>query len=343
MATTSTWRDIKRNSKGIVRVPITTDLNGGEVCLPVHVLRGSAEGPTLTLLATTHGDQWFNIEAMRRVVARADTHDLRGTVLVVPVANPVAFNQLVRCMPDRSDAPDLQRVFPGGNNWLSEQIAQTIVAQVLSRTDYLIDFHNCPWGASLMMVVYGIDLPNAEVIQQSRLMARAFGCPSVNKARLLTVFPGPKAVLSHAAAVLGIPSIAAEIGGPGFSPALEESWIESNVTGVWNVMIHLGMLRGSLKLPSRCLYWERMVMVTPRVGGLLEPRLGADSLMEEVEAGQLLGRVLSPFTFKELEELKAPVDGAIIVAPRAYPARPGDWSYVLADTGPEVSQWEDLS
>lgn len=337
---TTLAEEIAPGAKEVVRLRITTDLHGGEIALWVHVVRGLRDGPTLTLLATTHGDQWFSIEAMRRVVTDLETNDLRGTVLVVPVANPVAFNQLARCMPDRSDAPDLQRIFPGRTNWLSEQIARTITEQILSGTDYLLDFHACPWGAALMMVVYGSDLPDSEVVAKSKEMAKVFGCPSINRAKLVTVFPGPKAALSYATAELAIPGIAVEIGGPGFSSELEEAWLQSNVTGVWNTMFHLGMLEGRPQPPSRYLIWERMVMITPRAGGYLEPELGAEALMSEVEKGQLLGQVLSPYTFEVLEELRAPVDGVLILASRPYPVRPGDWSFVLADTDPEVSTWE---
>lgn len=327
--------------KAVVRLPVTADLDGAEVSLWTHVLRGRGEGPSLTLISTIHGDQWLSIEVMRRIVEQVDVGRMRGTIVVLPVANPVAFGQLSRSMPDRSDAPDLNRVFPGRQNWLSEQIARLISKELLAESDCVLEFHAGGWGAALMMVAYGVDLPNPEIVEASRQLARAFGCRSVHRGRIITVFPGPKSLTSYVSAVLGVPAIMVEIGGVGFAPDLEEQWITATVDGIWNVMRHLNMVEGQPQFADRYLLWDEMILVTPKCGGYLQPTVSPDRLMTEVPKDELLGQVVSPYTFQVLEELKAPKDGVLIMVPRPYPARPGDWSFVLVDTDPEVSEWVD--
>lgn len=61
--------------------------------------------------------------------------------------------------------------------------------------------------------------------------------------------------------------------------------------------------------------------------------------MEEVSREELRARVISRYTFEELERLEGPADGALILAPGPYPVRPGDWSFVLVDMSHKGSRW----
>ena len=62
-------------------------------------------------------------------------------------------------------------------------------------------------------------------------------------------------------------------------------------------------------------------------------------MVREVQAGELLGRVWSPYTLEVVEELRSPFRGLVDMAPRAYPARPGDWAYLVVDLDDGGSRW----
>jgi hypothetical protein len=171
-----------------------------------------------------------------------DPNQMRGRVLAVPVGNPHAFQHLTRNTPDESDEPDLNRVFPGGDTWLTVQIAREIEREVLGNADYLIDFHAGIWGSAMGEVGYGQDAPNQRVSSEAATVAHAFGYPCVRRLNVMGGFPGPRSIGAYAAAKLEIPAISASIGGCGFSPELEERWIETNVRGIRNVMMHVGGL-----------------------------------------------------------------------------------------------------
>jgi hypothetical protein len=49
----------------------------------------------------------------------------------------------------------------------------------------------------------------------------------------------------------------------------------------------------------------------------------------------VLGRVISPYTFETLEELRAPFERSLVVLLRPALTRvnPGDYAYMLADAG----------
>ena len=103
--------EIQPGSKSVVRIPVTTLLNGTEMCIYLHVVRGVNAGPTLGLLSTTHGAEFISIEQIRAVISALDPERLTGTVLAIPVANPTALEAMRVTTPQ--DESNMNRVFPG--------------------------------------------------------------------------------------------------------------------------------------------------------------------------------------------------------------------------------------
>lgn len=324
------------------RVPVTSRLDGSELTIPVHEFRGNEPGPTLTVISALHGSEWFTTLMLHQFAEMLPASELRGTVILIPVANPMSLEHEVRMTPDRSDEPDLNRVWPGGSTWMAEQIASAITESVLSRTDYLIDFHGGPWGSALFANCYPADVPDANVLRKSLELAVAFGYPIVRGLHVMGSFPGPRSIEGYASGLKGIPSLAPNLGGLGFAAETEQQWVSEGVQGLVNIARYLGMLEGDPTLSDRYFHFvTRGHRVVPSVGGIIEPELGTDSIGEEVSAGTVLGRVRSPYSFEIIETLKAPVDGILFAAARQYAARPGDWAYFVADTNAAQSEWID--
>ena len=146
-------------------------------------------------------------------------------------------------------------------------------------------------------------------------------------------------MLRYAGEELGIPSVISEIGGAGFSPDLEEAWIETNVNGMLGIMRHLSILPDEPNNLDRYMMIEKTHRVNPSVGGYLHPEIPEMGLMQEVKQGQLPGRAVSPCTPGELEQLKVPVDGWLYLIARPSPVNPGDWAFAVVDA-PHVV-WEE--
>jgi len=322
---------IEPGSRQVVRIPVTQDLDGGEVALYVHAIRGARPGPTLVLTTAQHGDEWFGPLAFRQIVPGIDPAQLAGTVLAIPVANPVAFGQGQRNTQHESDGPDMNRVWPGTNTWHAELMTRTIAQEVLAHADVLLDFHPSPWGSAMGQVVYGGDFPDEALVQACHEMGLAFGWENLGRGRLVQVFPGPRSIRAYSGTQLGVKSLVIEIGGSGFSTEQEQFWLQTNVTGVRNVMTYLGMLEGTVPKRDRVLLYRKTVRVNPTIAGLLIPEHEPDQLMREVKAGEVMGRIFSPYTMEELEKLVAPCDGWLIFMARSYPIRPGHWAFGVAD------------
>ncbi len=100
-----------------------------------------------------------------------------------------------------------------------------------------------------------------------------------------------------------------------------------------NVLRQLKMIDGDIIRPATQTIVTEMAVIRPRVGGVLYPEIGLDMLGKEVAGGTLLGRVVSPYSFETLEEIRAPYDRGVMILLRGAMMRvhPGDYGYMVAN------------
>ncbi|MFQ5704210.1 MAG: succinylglutamate desuccinylase/aspartoacylase family protein, partial [Gemmatimonadales bacterium] len=124
------------------RVPVARLANGGEIALVLHdVVGGLGDGPTVGICAAIHGNEPTGTKIVIDVARQLADLDFRGRLLLLPVANPPAFQANSRHTP--IDDLNLNRVFPGNpDGWFTEQLAHTITDQFLNEIDVLIDLHS---------------------------------------------------------------------------------------------------------------------------------------------------------------------------------------------------------
>ena len=264
-----------------------------------------------------HGDEPLTNEIVRQVLTRVDPAELRGTILAVPIANSLAFENLSRHTP--IDMLDVNRNFPGTpTGWLSEQIAHVLSTRFVSQLDVHVDLHT---GGVFPTVDY------VYIFDKSRELSLAFGSTF-----LFEPSQPYKGTFAVPAREKGIPFFTAEVGGGSF---LDAHYIEHGVRGVLNVLKQLAMLDGEVVKPAHQTIVTEMAVIRPRVGGVLYPEVGLDQLGQEVPGGTLLGRVVSPYTFETLEEIRSPFDRGYMILLRGGMMRvnPGDYGYMVANAG----------
>src|SRR5258708_2656350 len=110
--------------------------------IPVTVIAGTSDGPTLALVAGIHGSEPSPILALQRVRAELDPAGLVGTVIIVQIANVPSFvHRTIYRGP--WDQKNLNRVFPGrADGSASERIAFAVTSQVIDQCDALVDMHS---------------------------------------------------------------------------------------------------------------------------------------------------------------------------------------------------------
>jgi predicted deacylase len=294
-------------------LPVTTLTNGTEVRLAIHEIKGPADGPTIGLVGSVHGDENVStaivLEALRRL---SDTLEA-GRVLGVPVANPMAFEAITRNTP--YDQLNLNRVFPGAREGLlTEQIAHVLSERLIPMCDVIIDFHAAGHHGHVDYVIAGEDED----------LGLAFGRAHVY------VGPSFSGTLTGYARQRGVRTITPELGGVAMD---DRRTIEAGVTGIFNVLRHLRMLSGRIEYAPQQVVFNRKRVLKPVQGGVLQPVLGLESIGAEVPQGTLLARVYSPFTGEQIEEITAPYDRNLVIHVRtlASPIAPGMYAYQTAD------------
>src|SRR5436190_4970093 len=215
---------------GFVDVPAGVD-SGTRV--PLTIVRGKDPGPTLALIAGTHGDEVAPVIALQRVRRELDPARLAGTVLLVHVANlPSFLRRTIYYSP--VDGKNLNRVYPGKRDGtLSERIAEVITREVIERADYLVDLHCGDGNESLRPYTYWMPIGDPRVDEPSRELALAFGMDRIVIDRGRPKDPAASQYCSNTAMTRGKPAITIESGGMGLAYDEEAiARIERGVTGV---------------------------------------------------------------------------------------------------------------
>lgn len=296
---------------------------GLTVDVPVVVVRGVEEGPTLCLTAGIHGDELNGIEVVRNTMDRLRPTDLVGTVIGIPIVNVHGFQTSSRYLPDRRD---LNRFFPGNATGSSaSRIARRIFREVIQKCSALIDLHTGGSHRSNLPQVRG-DLRDERILE----LARSF------RAGAIVHNPGPEGTLRRAAHAIGIPAIVYEAGEPMRFQAQE---IKRGVIGVRNVLMDMKMIRGTPVSVGEQRIFFRTEWVRADRGGILvsEVRLG-----DHVREGEILGTITDPIR-KETHVILSPHRGQILGMAVAPVMIPGYAAFHIGIPGAAPEDFDDLT
>src|SRR4051812_46898727 len=209
-----------KTGRSFRRIEVTSMLNGAMLALPLHVITGGEPGPTFGILTNTHGDEFLATIAIREFVNALDVAKLKGRIVLVSVANPMATAGFGRLTPEQHGRTDLHEVYPGnprGNT--TQMIAAAITENVLHHVDALIDFHSGGSGGRLQARVDHNSKADAGLKEKNIALARAFGAPFVHE----NEFPGAAA---HYLNSRGVVAVNPEVGGCYLGPAASNYYIE---------------------------------------------------------------------------------------------------------------------
>jgi uncharacterized protein len=301
-------------TRSTFEVPVATLANGHRLSLVVHELSTPADGPVLVLVAGVMGDQPTGIETARRLTLHLETENTltHGRVLVLPVANPYAYQQHTRHTP--LDMNNLNRLFPGRPDGLfSEQLAAAICDHLLGRADVLVALHS---GGTFETTRYAYSFDDID-------LAASFGTE--------LILPGPSypGTLAMAARERGIRVVVSELGGH----ARTAEAIDFGIRGIMNLLRKLDMAGGEVEQPPRQLYCPNVQILRARHGGILLSAYSADELGQSVPLGAELATVVSPYTFEPLEVLTAPFGPSLLALTRepVTHVEAGDYAFIVAD------------
>jgi uncharacterized protein len=289
----------------------TIELAG--LAVPFVELTGSADGPTLTVIAGVHGCEYAAMAGVRRWLRALEARvlagrELRGRVRAVPVLNVTAFAARTPFVVPE-DGKNLNRSFPGDPaGTLAERLAWAAYTQLIRGADAYVDAH-CGDMVEALQPFALYEAGPAE--DRARDLAAAYGLPYVIRQPAgsgRTV----NGTSSASAAELGIPAITAEAGGCGL---VEDDAVAMHVAGLNGVLARLGMTgvpaaAGGPGTPAaEPVYLGRFLWPRCRNAGWWAPEIKAGDTVRE---GQVVGTVTSLDGATVLETVTAPADGVVI-------------------------------
>jgi predicted deacylase len=323
----------RKEGRWFTRIEVTTMLNGALLALPLHVVTGRRDGPTLGIITNTHGDEFLPTTAIRDLIGELDTARLGGRLAIISVANPLATAAFGRLSPEQHGRTDLHEVYPGNARGNATQMtAAAIVENVIDHSDAFIDFHSGGSGGRLQARCdYDARAPQ-EVKARSLALARAFGMPFVHENDLTGT------AAKHANS-RGIPAFDPEMGGSYLGPENTALYRKQAIAGLTSVMTALGMLEGTVKAPRQLHFGLKSRReIRPRHSGYLASAYErADDLGKLVKSGAKLGEVVDIYSYQVLEELTAPCEGYLFFSRYSGVVGAGTQAFALAEAA--TSEW----
>jgi predicted deacylase len=324
---------VSAGTKKVVFFNICKMADGEDLRLTAHVVAGVKDGPTLALLAGTHGNSNFNIDVVKTIIEQTDPKNLKGNILGVPMMNPPGFEAGTRNTPVIfNDNLNMNRVFPGKKDGrITEKLAYTVTEELIKKSDCIIDFHG---GEKETYINYTfVDTQPGEFGEKLLDFSKAFGDEILY---LGPFFNGSATAVAENSGKIGIVS---EIGHEWYDA---EKLQKRGTTGVRNIMKKLGMIEGEPELPPRQYIVKERTLLLSANGGMFYPTKGIDHTKlvgKTFDGGTVLAKVVNPYTFQVLEEIRAPYDKSVIIWNRIGRSmiNPGGYTYVIGNA--KTIQW----
>ncbi|GGB83330.1 succinylglutamate desuccinylase/aspartoacylase family protein [Dyadobacter sediminis] len=286
--------------------------------LPVKIIKGKMDGPVFSIVAGIHGYEYPPIMAVQQIMAEIDPDKLKGTLLIVPVANTTAFfGRTVFYNP--ADGKNLNRVFPGKpDGTISERLAHLITIQIITRSTVFLDVHAGDAGEDLTDFVCYYDNKNTpEQTDLARRLAEGTGFP------LLVTYPFNLAKTEPAeyafkhATQQGITALSMEAGKLG---GVQQRSVQQIKTGIYNILRELDMYASAGKpVPRPVILNRQHYLKSPEKGIFYSDLKSGDT----VSKGQKIGMISDVFG-KTIADINAEQAGIILYKIGTPPVNKGE-------------------
>jgi predicted deacylase len=269
--------EIKPLSRQRINIDMGSIFDFTEIKMPIEVLRGGKDGPTIFICSTIHGDEIIGIEIVRRILEKLDVKIMSGTLIAIPVVNVFGFNDRSRYLPDRRD---LNRCFPGlKNGSLASQLAYKFMNEIVLKSDFGIDIHTGAYNRTNYPQIR-TDISNHD----NWLLAQAFNAPAIVNSNLRD------GSLREATSQVKIPLVLYEAGE---AFRFDENAVEIGVEGILRVLETIGILnKTSRKLRKNIFVARSSSWIRASQSGICLTKVKLGSI---VKKGQVLAEISNPF------------------------------------------------
>lgn len=335
MSLTSVWCEPDLTAQGRqvgwIRVEHSVHRSAyGTIAIPFAVF-ANGEGPTILLMAGSHGDEYEGQLALTRLIRSLDVSRIKGRILVLPAANLPAVVAGQRTSP--LDAGNLNRSF--GDHYTDTptgQIAAFIAEELLPLCDAMLDLHS--GGSSLRH----LSCSYADLSCDPAMAARTFAALEAMNAPLSWAQAGIPAapVAGRAALRKGVMHLSGEFGGGG---ALNAADLNVAERCIYRLLDHLGILEMAAEwraeIATRFVFNTQAHFTYAPGEGVFEPLAEPGDV---VEKGQPAGWIHRPERPEDPPvALHFTSDGIVAVVRAMGRCLPGDCLFQLLEETPRAA------
>jgi uncharacterized protein len=296
------------------KLPLIEYADGSDVEAPVIVVAGKTHGPVAWLISCGHGDEVGGALAMQRVAKAVDPATMSGLVILIPVANPPAFQAMRRVNPSPDDLMDFGDAFSGQARFATERIADKYMVLWREHADFVVDFHT---GGDRFVQHPFVIFTVTGTVPTTRMesLARMFGVPTLWRDRD-RVFESDITINVPA---MGVPAFLLEVGGGG---VMERQQDARQAEFALSFLRGVDIIPGEPLRPEMFSVVEKYRIITPSRGGFF---YGLVKPGDPVNEGTPLARIVDVYG-DEVEVLRSPVNGAIVLGMQEFPVvATGSW------------------
>jgi uncharacterized protein len=294
---------------GVLKVPAGVDAGYD---IPVAVIHGAHAGPTLAVVAGSHGSEYASIIAVESLIDEIRPADVSGTVILIPIVNVPSFEQVVPHL-NPTDNKNMNRFYPGDpKGTQTERASYVLTREVVEKSDHLIDFHGGDLDENLRPYSYWTVTGHQKQDEISRAMVLAFGLNHIVISTDRPNDPNASRYLENTATTPGKPSFTAEAGRSGPVDKTDAALL---ATGVLNVMGHLKMTKRAAPPVKSPVWIDKLISLTAEHDGMFHPAVDRDA---HVAKGAKIGTV-TDYLNRPLQEMLAPESGIVLFV-RAVPS-----------------------
>ena len=286
---------------GAITVPAGVDSG---TTIPVAIVNGARPGPTVALVAGSHGTEYASIVAHHRLIGMLDPKTLSGTVIVTPLVNLPSFRQMIVHL-NPVDNKGLNRLYPGNPGGTQTERALALMAElVIKPASVIVDLHGGDLDEDLRPYTYWFRGGKPALDSASKQLVLAFGLDHIIVVDADLSTPAGRGTLSGHAVATDKITVVAEAGRTGTVMAED---VDALVNGLLNVLGAMKMIERTVTPVTNPVWLDGGTRVAGEGDAVFFPLVARGSYVSE---GMTVGR-LTDLLGRPTGNVKAPVTGVV--------------------------------
>ncbi|WP_239455766.1 succinylglutamate desuccinylase/aspartoacylase family protein [Flavobacterium ginsenosidimutans] len=293
--------------------------------MPVTIFSGKEKGPVFTIIAGIHGFEYPPIVAVQELIKEIDPKKLKGTLIVVPIANVGSFYKRTPFV-NPFDNKNLNNAFPGSETGtITEQIANYITKQIIPNSDVFLDIHAGDANEDLLPFVcyYNNILEEKKTLLSSKL-SEISGINHIVSYPYTITKTEPAKYAFKQASQDGKTALSIEAGKLGNVQTESVALIKKAVYNMLHYMNMYTVGTSPIKNPS-AVYLNNQEYVKAEFSGIFHSTLKSG---DYIKKGDKIGSVSDEFG-KVLIEIKSPATGLILYKIGTPPVNKGETVFCI--------------